>query len=379
MKNYFKLLTLGSVLLLASTIFAGDQLDIELQGDVNRLYSQFSDSPAFSAIQLSVLLPGESQPRDYVVGTQSAENRSIPATSSMLTQYGSITKEFTSALIIQYMSDHHSALTLKTRLGALFQDKFPPQGDWPAAWKTVTVEQLMHMTSGIADYTPPITSVNPYPQYTLNDLVEQMAVEQNTRGCIADNGCFIPAGVKYFYSNTNYIILGLLVERLYRDDYAKVLNRKILQKLQAHHNYVYYKLNYSHFTLARMLNGYWDDIQLPYLNPQQNVTDFNLTLEATAGGMTGNTHALINLIYNFFNEKILSPEETKMIKQTGFVHVDTGIPVAPTELKSECASGCYGLGISYLYNSTYGDIYTYTGGTLGFSTTYIWLPKYFTR
>jgi D-alanyl-D-alanine carboxypeptidase len=358
-----------------------DELDSQLQNDIDSLYAQFETSPAFSAVQLSVLLPDETEPRDYVVGTQSVENPNVPATTTMLTQYGSITKEFTSALIIKYMYAHPGAITLQTTLAQLFPTNFPPQGDWPLAWRNINVEQLMNMTSGIPSYTTPVI-LNPYDQYTLAQLVDLMAVEQNTQGCILDNGCFIPAGSQYFYSNTNYIILGMLIENLYGQDYADVLNENILQAQQAQGNSVYYILKYPADILANMLNGYYGgSTPVPYLQPNQNVTDINLSVAASAGAITGSTHALVNFIYALFNNQILSEEQTTFLTQTGFVTTPTdtspgGVPVPFSEAQEKCGNSCYGLGVSYQYAPAFGFFYLYGGSTPGYNTIYIWLPKY---
>jgi D-alanyl-D-alanine carboxypeptidase len=353
-----------------------DQLDSQLQNDIDNFYAQFKNSPAFSAVQLSVLLPGEPEPRDYVAGTQSIENPNVPATTTMLTQYGSITKVFTSALIIKYMSAHPGAITLQTTLAQLFPTNFPPQGNWPIAWRNINVEQLMDMTSGIPEYTISNT-FNPNNQYTLAELVDLMSVEQNTQGCILDNGCFIPSGSQYFYSNTNYIILGMIIEKLYGTDYANVLNENILQAQEAQNNNVYYILNYPSDILANMLNGYYD-VPLPFFQPNQNVTAINLTGLGSAGAMTGSTHALVNIVYALFNNKILPEEQTSTLTQTGFVTVlsPSGTPVPFAEAREKCTAACYGLGVVYAYSETWGDIYTYTGGTFGYSATYYWLPKY---
>lgn len=354
-----------------------DQLDSQLQNDIDSLYAQFKNSPAFSAVQLSVLLPGESSPRDYIAGTQSIENPTVPATTTMLTQYGSITKEFTSALIIKYMYNYPGRITLQTTLAQLFPTNFPPQGNWPLAWKIVTIEQLMNMTSGIPEYSISNT-FNPTTQYTLPQVVEVAAVSQNTQGCIPDNGCFIPAGSQYFYSNTNYIILGMIVENMYGANYTDVLNENILDAQQAQGNSVYYILNYPTDILANMLNGYFDIPQLPLFPPNKNVTAVNLTWAASAGAMTGSTHALVNLIYALFNNQILTKEQTNILTQSGFVTVlsPSGIPVPFAELREKCTAACYGLGVVYHYDDIHGDTYTYTGGTFGYSTTYYWLPKY---
>ena len=375
MKDYPRLIALCLSLFLSSSIFA-DSLDTQLQSDIQALFNQFPNSPDFSAVQLSVLLPGESHPRDYVTGDQSVNNSKVPATTTMLTQYGSITKEFTSALIIQYMYQNPNAFNLQATLGQLFPERFP--SDWPIAWENITIGNLMNMASGIPTFDTPFI-INPNVQYSLNDLVELMAVEQNTKGCILENGCF-PVGSTYFYSNTNYILLGMIIEKLYGISYADVLNKNILQNQQMQGNSIYYLLNYPVNILENMLNGYFGlsaDIS-PYLQPNQNVTSLNLTWGASAGAITGSTHALVNTINAFFHGNILSPNQTQYLTQTGFVQMRTGKSVPFVDANTQCtfADPCYGLGVIYSYDANYKPFYWYGGGRLGYSTIYFYLVKY---
>ena len=364
-----------------------DQLDSQLQNDIDNFYAQFKNSPAFSAVQLSVLLPSESQSRDYIVGTQSVENPNIPATTTMLTQYGSITKEFTSALIIKYIDTHPSAINLQTSLGTLFPEEFST-GAWPSVWRIITIEQLMNMTSGIANgYPRSLAELNPNAQYTLESYVQEMAAEQNTKGCILQNGCF-PAGAQFYYSNTNYELLGMIVGKLYGnpsesydDAYALALNGNILDTQRAQGNAIYYALYYTPPILNQMINSYWgfDEQSTPYLHFGQNITSSNLSWIGSAGALTGNMHALVNIVHALFHNEILSPTETQILTQTGFIKTQTGEHVAFADRQTQCTQTCYGLGVMYISqfeSPIYGDVYEYPGATQGFNTIYIWFPKY---
>lgn len=377
-----------TILLMSMAIISyADKLDSQLQNDIDTFYVQFKNSPAFSAVQLSILLPGESQPRDYVTGTQSVEDPNNPATTSMLTQYGSITKEFTSALIIKYMDIHPGTINLQTSLGMLFPEKFST-GAWPNAWQIITIEQLMNMTSGIANgYPRSLAEFNPNANYTLGSYVQEVATEQNTKGCILANGCF-PAGAQFYYSNTNYEVLGMLVGKLYGDSsesydaaYEIALDDNILDAQRAQGNAIYYQLYYTPLILNQMLNSYWgfDEQSTPYLQFGQNITSSNLSWVASAGALTGNMHALVNIVHALFHNEILSPAQTQILTQTGFINRQTGEPVAFVDRQAQCTQTCYGLGVMYtsqFESPIYGDIYEYKGATQGFNTIYIWFPKY---
>lgn len=377
MRNYCRFLAILMGIFLSSCLYA-DKLDTAIQGELNQFYSQFRAAPAFSAIQVSVLLPRETTPRDYVAGTQSM-NSDAPATTDMLTQYGSITKGFTSALILQYLHDHPSIINLQTTLLQLFPEQFKSR-TWPAAWANVTLENLLNMSSGITEY-PALNTFNPYDIYDMNTMVYGAAMKQMTEGCKIENGCF-PTGTQYHYTNVNYILLGLILEKFYGQSYADILNQKILQTQRLQGNKIFYDLSYPNGYFSEMLNGYVGDIfSSPYLELGQNVTALNLTAPASAGAMIGNTHALANVLVDLFNNKILSADATQVFMQSSFIaETPAGqslVHVPFSDADRVCSQIiCRGLGVEYFYHPTFGPIYTHTGGTYGYSSIYMWFPKY---
>lgn len=78
-----------------------------------------------------------------VHGTMGYPPLSQPVTPNNLFDIGSITKSFTSLLLLQLQTENK--LTLDDRLG-----KWLPQ--YPN-WKEVTLRQLLNMTSGIPNYS----------------------------------------------------------------------------------------------------------------------------------------------------------------------------------------------------------------------------------
>ena len=117
-----------------------------------------------------------------------------PATSQMRYSIGSISKQFTAAAIL--MLQEQGKLSLDDKVG-----KFLP--DLTRA-NEVTIRQLLSHTSGYQDYWP-------------QDYVMPGMLKPTTAQFIMDRWAKIPLdfdpGTKWQYSNTNYVIAGVIVEK----------------------------------------------------------------------------------------------------------------------------------------------------------------------
>lgn len=93
----------------------------------------------------------------------------------------------------------------------------------PTAWQAITVHQLLTHTSGIPNYTssPEIGKLN-RTGATPQQLIELVA------GKPLD---FIP-GTNWSYSNTGYILLGMIIEKISGQSYAGFLKTNILEPLR---------------------------------------------------------------------------------------------------------------------------------------------------
>ena len=94
--------------------------------------------------------------------------------------------------------------------------------DLPAAWKDVTVRQLLNHTSGIKSYTSVRdffkTARKDYTQREILDLVTKEPLE------------FTP-GEKWNYSNTGYFLLGMLIEKVTGKTYGEFMAERIFKPL----------------------------------------------------------------------------------------------------------------------------------------------------
>ncbi|MEU4690641.1 serine hydrolase domain-containing protein [Actinoplanes sp. NPDC023714] len=134
---------------------------------------------------------------------------------------GSITKTFVATVILQLAGEG------RLRLDDTLQQWLP--GAVPGG-AGITIRHLLQHTSGLFDYTEALfTSVEDvlaarYRTFRPEELVALAA---------ARPPLFAP-GTSWSYSNTNYILLGMIVRRATGRPYAKEVDRRILAPLRLH-------------------------------------------------------------------------------------------------------------------------------------------------
>ena len=88
----------------------------------------------------------------------------------------------------------------------------------PSAWKTITIQHLLTHTSGIPEY---ITTVPPQQAISPDLLI----------ATFESKPLDFPPGTKFRYTNSGYVILGSVIEKLTGMSYAAFLLQAILQEL----------------------------------------------------------------------------------------------------------------------------------------------------
>jgi CubicO group peptidase (beta-lactamase class C family) len=194
----------------ASLAFAADPA--EQAAKIDALMSQYADRTSFSG---TVLVSNH----DRVIFKKSygLANRewNIPNTPDVKFRLGSITKQFTSMLVMQQVAKGTIALD------AHLIEYLPYyRADTGAK---VTVHQLLTHTSGIPSYTDdpkffPDVSRNYYP------------VEEFVKTFCSGDLQFEP-GTKFHYDNSGYFILGALLEHVTGKTYEVLLKENILDPL----------------------------------------------------------------------------------------------------------------------------------------------------
>ena len=141
----------------------------------------------------------------------------IPVTPETIFQTGSVGKQFTATAVMMLVEEGKLGLDDKIV-------KFIPEA--PATWNDVTVRNLLTHTSGIADYggeedTMGKGVINFRKDYTEEELVQAFAKMPKD----------FPAGQKWSYSNTGYVLLGVIIHRVTGEFYGDFLQERIFGPL----------------------------------------------------------------------------------------------------------------------------------------------------
>jgi D-alanyl-D-alanine carboxypeptidase len=139
-----------------------------------------------------------------------------PLTGRTPIRIGSVTKSFTAAVVLQLVAEHR--LSLEDTVG----ERLP--GVLPAA-DAVTLRQLLDHTSGIPDDVPtPLAQV-------LGGETTRLWTPRDVIALVADEPLRFAPGTGWAYSNTDYVLAGLMVERATGATLGSELRRRIVRPL----------------------------------------------------------------------------------------------------------------------------------------------------
>lgn len=146
-----------------------------------------------------------------------------PVAADDLFRVGSITKVFTSALTLMLVEDglvdlDASANDYVTRV-ALPED--------------VTVRHLLGHRSGIASYTD---DEGFFDEVGLDN--GRVWTPEEMFAIVADEPVGFEPGTEFYYSNTNFILLGILIEEVVGETYGDTLRSRVLEPLAMPNTYV---------------------------------------------------------------------------------------------------------------------------------------------
>ncbi len=144
-------------------------------------------------------------------GLSDIEN-DVPAKPETVYQIGSMTKQFTAAIVMQLVDEGKVKIDEPARTYLT---------DLPEAWKAVTVRQLLNHTSGIRSYTDIPTFGSKMREPVGSGF---LAYIQNEKPDFAP-------GEKWHYNNSGYFLLGMLIEKVTGNKYRDELQKRILKPL----------------------------------------------------------------------------------------------------------------------------------------------------
>jgi CubicO group peptidase (beta-lactamase class C family) len=133
----------------------------------------------------------------------------VPVKPETLFQSGSVGKQFTATAVMMLVEE--GKVGLDDPLTKYFADA-------PAAWKEVTVRELLSHTAGFTDYPEKFDFRKDWTEDELIKMVEGIPLAY-------------PPGTKWDYSNLGYLTLGILIHRVTGEFYGDFLQQRIFQPL----------------------------------------------------------------------------------------------------------------------------------------------------
>lgn len=179
----------------------------------------------------------------------------IPNTPETRFRLGSITKQFTAALILQLVEQG------KVKLDGKVSDYLPAYRK--DIGEKVTIHQLLNHTSGIPSYTSLAGFLNEVSRdpYTVDDFIKKYA----------SNNLEFEPGSKFLYNNSGYFLLGAIIEKVAGKTYEQALKDRILDPLgmkntgyDHHANLIEKRASGYQKTPDGYVNAPYLDMSIPY-------------------------------------------------------------------------------------------------------------------
>lgn len=296
-------------------------------------------------VQVSIICPDEDAVLDFVAGTTEI-NGVIPINLDHLFQIGSETKSFVAAVILQL--EQEGLLTIDDPINTYLDNL-------PEAWQSISIKQLLNHTSGIYNYTDTLIE---HGKEGSMDLEKQWKSDELITIARSKPLYFTP-GTDWHYSNTNYILAGLIIEKVTHHSFYDEVYIRITDKLWLHDTR-YMPVKYNEHFMKRMAHGYSDNGLFP--NEPMDITSTNHSWANTAGAMVANSHDIALWFYHLMHGGVLKPQQMTELTTTVSATLDNK-PIN------------YGLGVWQFFNYNNEEAWAHTGGTLGYSSMMLWLKN----
>ncbi|MEO3751175.1 serine hydrolase domain-containing protein [Streptomyces sp. B6B3] len=253
---------------------------------------------------------------------------------------GSATKTFTAAVVLQLVGEGEMSLddTVEHWLPGVVQGNGNDGSQ-------VTVRQLLQHTSGIPDVLAEIPALNTadgyraerYRDYTAEELVA-LAMRQTRE---------FPPGTDWSYSNTNYVLAGMIIHEVTGRSWAQEVNSRIIRPLDLADTSTPTTFPFVRGPHAHGYAAFGTDTTI-------DVTELNPSMAVASGSIISTTHDLNRFYAALLDGRLLEPAEVDALTAT--------VP-AP-----ELDPARYGLGLAEIPLSCGGSYYGHRGELLGYTT-----------
>jgi D-alanyl-D-alanine carboxypeptidase len=212
-------------------------------------------------------------------------NEKLPATDQTKYRIGSISKMFTATLIFQLIEDGKLSLTTTV-------DKFFPQ--LPNANK-ITISNLLNHRSGLHNFTDD-------PEYLT--WMTSPKTKDDMLAIITKGGIDFQPNEKFSYSNSNYVVLGYIIEKVSKQSYSKYLNDRITSRIGLSNTYVGTKTDTKKN----------ESFSYRFLNSWEQAPETDMSIPCGAGAIVSTPADLTKFIESLFSLKLVSNSSLEQMK-----------------------------------------------------------------
>lgn len=310
-----------------------------------------------SAASLSISLKGADTNIDLAAGTTKYPDAGAKLTTSDLFEIGSITKSFTSVAILHL--EAAGKLSIKDTLA-----KWLPQ--YPA-WKDVTIRSLLDMTSPIPGYD----NVSSVARIMGDEPDHVFTPEQLVAAAYPHDGEPKPVS-GWIYSNTNYILAQMIIEKAGGKPYADVV-RALCHQVGLKNTY-YEQNRYPASITDRMVSGYFfnhdpdNALLAPLLG--HDVKNHSVSWMQGAGGIVASMQDVSRWARALYEGRLLADKQRRELITV--VSDKTGKPINGASKENPSA---FGLGVGAGFRPGLGNYWYYQGMTLGYRVLYAYFPS----
>ena len=308
--------------------------------EIDDLINNLIASSGSSSIKNCILHINNPSSADSYKSAFGRINGSELINSEFCFRIGSITKVFTATLILQFLEEdvfklEDSFLDHMSQSNVKILSKLLYYKDVNCSSK-ITIKDLLRHTSGIPDY---FSEDSRFIDYVM-DFPEKQWFWQDIIHKFFDYGLNkkgkFKSGNGFHYSDTNYLILAVLLEDISNLRFHEVLEERILKPLSLNQTYLEYFQEPKTTT--------------PIITPSYNfsgVVDINTSFDWGGGGLVSSSADLDNFIRSLTAGKLFKNANTFLL-MSDFVF--------PFSVHDSKRRDVYGMGLQYREYSDYNFI-----------------------
>ncbi len=287
-----------------------------------------------------------------------------PTDRDTLFHMGSTSKSFASAVILKL--EAAGKLALDDTIG----DWLP---EYPA-WADVNIRRLLSMSSGIPNYSETAEMSRIWVEEPTRDLTPEDLVAIVYPDGVDD----LPVITGYHYSNTNFILAGMIAAKAGGAPYPDLVRSMVIDA-EGLTSTFFDPGTYPADVVARMAHGYFENTACTDYQPKDCAVSWNepifgrdirgdsLSWAQAAGGGVASARDVDTWVRDIFAGRVVPPEQQAEWMQ--LISQKTGEPIA--DVTPDDPRG-FSLGLAKAVLGPYGGQWLYQGTTLGYRTLYVW-------